>query len=127
MLVALVKDIPQDIEAKVDQGLQVLVGLVLAQNFLQSFEAKVLLLDLDQLIDMVSQLVTLKLSQVVFAQNHVLDQLDDFLVELDDVGLLMHELLDLLPVFEERVIAWALSSTTETVNNLAEELASVHC
>lgn len=49
---------------------------------------------------MVFELALLKLFEIVTAQDHVLDQLCDFLVEFDDVGLSVHEVLNGLPVLE---------------------------
>lgn len=76
-------------------------------------------MNFDQLVDMVLQLVVLQLHQIVLTQYHVLDQLGDLLVELDDVGFLVHEVLDLDPLKEHRVAVGLLAATTETVDNLA--------
>jgi len=70
----------------------------------------------------VFELIVTKLREVILAKDHVLDQLGYLLVELDYVWFLVHEVLDLLPVFEERIVVGTLSATSETVDDLAEDL-----
>lgn len=65
MLVALEQDVPEDIEAEVDNDREVLVCLESAEALLQTVHSEVLLLDLDELVDVVLELVVLELKQVV--------------------------------------------------------------
>ena len=53
---------------------------------------------------MILQLVGLKLSQVVLTQNHMLNKLSDFLIELDHIWLLVNEILNLLPLLEKQIV-----------------------
>jgi len=51
--------------------------------------AEVLKLDLCQLANVVLQLIVLQLPQVLWTQDHVLNQLCNFLVEFGDIRLLV--------------------------------------
>lgn len=84
--------------------------------------AKILRLDFDEFIQMVFELALLKLFEIITAQDHVLDQLCDFLVEFDHVGLSVHEVLDGLPVLEEEVVVGLLRATSETIYQLTKHL-----
>jgi len=71
---------------------------------------------------MVFELALLKLFEIIAAQDHVLDQLCDFLVEFDHVGLSVHEVLDGLPVLEKKVVVGLLRATSETIYQLTKHL-----
>ena len=57
-------------------------------------QAEVLVLYFHQLVQMVLQLPMLQLVQIVLAQDHVLNQLGYFLVELNHIWLFVHKVLD---------------------------------
>jgi hypothetical protein len=61
MLVALKQDVTQDVEAQVHNDGEVSVCFKSTQALLKAINAKVLLLDLYQLVDVVLQLVVLQL------------------------------------------------------------------
>lgn len=91
----------------------------MVQHLLLAVLPEVLLLDLDQLVEMVLQLLSFQLFEVVLAQNHVLDELSDLLVEFDHVRLLVDEILDLLPVLEHVVRVGFLGPSSEAAHQLA--------
>lgn len=122
MLLAFKEHVPNDVEAQINQNLEVLVCLEFGKNLLKAVLAKVLLLDLDELVDMIFQLMTLQLEQIVLTQDHVLDQLGDLLVKLNHIRLSMNKLLNLLPIVKHGVVVGLLSSTSEAVDYLAKEL-----
>ena len=57
-------------------------------------ESEILRLDFDKFVQMVFQLVCFELLEVILRQNHVLNKLCDFLVELYNVWLSMNKILD---------------------------------
>ena len=57
-------------------------------------ESEILRLDFDEFVQMVFQLVGFELLEVILRQNHVLNKLSDFLVELYNVWLSMNKILD---------------------------------
>lgn len=57
-------------------------------------ESEILRLDFDEFVQMVFQLVSFELLEVILRQNHVLNKLCDFLVELYNVWLSMNKILD---------------------------------
>jgi hypothetical protein len=122
MLLAFKEHVPNDVEAQINQNLEVLVCLEFGKNLLKAVLAKVLLLDLDELVDMIFQLMTLQLEQIVLTQDHVLDQLGDLLVKLNHIRLSMNKLLNLLPIVKHGIVVGLLSSTSEAVDYLAKEL-----
>jgi hypothetical protein len=101
------------------EGPGTLVGL---EDGVQRGLAEVLVLDLDEFVDVVLELVGLELAQVVGTQDHVLDQLSDFLVKLYHVGLPVHEVLDRLPVFELVVQLGLLRASSEGRHHFAQDL-----
>ena len=56
------------------------------------------------------------------AQDHVLDELGDLLVEFDHVWLLVHEFLDLTPLRELGVSDLLLGAPSESADEAAEQL-----
>ena len=118
-LAALVEHIPGHAVADIHDGLETLARLVVVQHLLLAVLPEVLLLDLDQLVEMVLQLLSFQLFEVVLAQNHVLDELSDLLVEFDHVRLLVDEILDLLPVLEHVVRVGFLGPSSEAAHQLA--------
>lgn len=73
MLVTLKQNVPKDVEAQVHNDGEVFVGFKSAEALLQTVHPKVLLLDLDQLVDMVLELMVLELREIIVTQDHVLD------------------------------------------------------
>ena len=69
---------------------------------------------------MVFQLIRLDLDYVVAAQDHVLDQLGDLLVELDHIWLLVDKFLDLTPLRELGVSHLPLGTASECADEAAE-------
>jgi hypothetical protein len=74
------------------------------KHLLVCLVAEVLLLNLRKFTQVILQLVGLKLSQVVLTQNHMLNKLSDFLIELDHIWLLVNEILNLLPLLEKQIV-----------------------
>ena len=91
---------------------------------MEAFLAEILLLNLDKLVDVVLELEVSELVEVLIAENHVLNELSDLLVELDDIRLAVDELLNLFPIFKQWVVVGSLGATSETINGLAEDLTS---
>ena len=102
--------------------LKVSICLKLFHDVVEAFCAEILCLYFDKFIEMIFKLALLKLFEVVAAQDHVLDQLCDFLVEFDDVGLSVDEVLNGLPVLEQKVVVGLLRATSKTVYQLTEHL-----
>lgn len=121
-LAGLEQHVPDDTEAQIHDLLEVLVGLELPQDLLLGVETEVLGLHLGYLVEMVLELVMLDLIQILFAQYHVLDQLRDLLVELDDVRLSVHEVLHRRPLLELGVLAAFLRTASEGADESAEDL-----
>ena len=57
---------------------------------------------------MVFKLLGLELFEVVLTQDHMLDELSDFLVEFYHVWFLVDEVLDLLPLLEHDIVVHLL-------------------
>ena len=116
---ALVQHVPGHTVADVDDGLEAFARLVVVQHLLLAILTEVLFLDFDQLVEVILQLLSLQLLQVILAQNHVLNQLSDLLVKFDHIWLLMDEVLDLLPVLEHVVSVGFLGASSEAAHQLA--------
>lgn len=82
--------------------------------------AEVLLLDFSQLAQMIFQLVRFQLLKVILTQNHVLDKLSNFLVELNNIRFLMNKILNLLPILEHQIVVHFLRTTSERIDEFAE-------
>ena len=65
---------------------------------------------------MVLKLVGLDLLDVVLAQNHMLNELSDLLIELNHVGFFVHEILDHGPLWKLRVHVLLLGATLESAH-----------
>jgi hypothetical protein len=98
------KDISYHCKADVGNGLEVSVCCKVLKHLLVCLVAEVLLLNLRKFTQVILQLVGLKLSQVVLTQNHMLNKLSDFLIELDHIWLLVNEILNLLPLLEKQIV-----------------------
>jgi hypothetical protein len=120
MLASREENIPDHGVAEVDDVVEVLLAHILCQHLILALKTEVLLLNLDQLRKMILELVVLQLLQIVLTQNHVLDQLSDFLVQLDHIWFPVDEVLDGLPVQE--VGLHLLSTSTEGADQFAQEL-----
>ena len=57
-------------------------------------KSEILRLYFDEFVQMIFQLVSFELLEVILRQNHVLNKLCDFLVELYNVWLSMNKILD---------------------------------
>ena len=88
------EDVPSHCEAHIHNLLEVLVGLELPQNEFMGSQPKVLVLYFHQLVQMVLQLSVLQLVEIVWAQDHMLNQLSYFLVEFNHIWLFVHKVLD---------------------------------
>ena len=100
MFSSLKEHIPRNCETEVDYHLKVSICLELPEHLLLRFQPKVLLLHLCQLTEMILELASLKLLQIVRTQNHVLYELSNLLMKLDNIRLLMHKILNLCPLLE---------------------------
>ena len=70
---------------------------------------------------MIFQLAVFELFQVIWAADHMLDQLCDLLIELNHVWFAMDEVLDLLPGGEE-VVAFDVAlglAASEAIDDFA--------
>jgi len=56
------------------------------------------------LVQMVFELSILQLAHILLAQYHVLDQLNHFIMELYNIGLFVHKVLNAGPVLKELVL-----------------------
>lgn len=99
----------------------------MSKNLLLWVKAKILLLYFLNLVQMVFELSRSYLFQIVSAQNHMLNKLYDFLIELYDVWLFMNEFLNRFPVKEQEVIIQFLWTTSEWIYQLANHLWGNKC
>lgn len=114
------EDVAHDTVAEVHDLGEVLVRLEGTEHLRLGLLAEVLLMELRHFAQMVLKLIRLDLDDVVAAQDHVLDQLGNLLVELDHVWLLVDEFLDLTPLRELGVRDLPLSATSESADEAAE-------
>ena len=94
MLASLVKNIPDGAVTQVHNVVEVFLTSILLKNLLLRIKPKELLLNFCQLCDVVLKLVLVQLVQVVLTQDHMLDQLGNFLVEFYHVWSPMDEILN---------------------------------
>jgi hypothetical protein len=120
MLASGEENVPDHGVTQVHNVVKVSLAHVFGQSLILGLETKILMLYLDKLGQMVLELVVLQLLQIVLTQNHVLDQLCDFLVQLNDIWFPVDEVLDGLPVQE--VGLHLLRASTERTHKLAQEL-----
>ena len=102
---------------------EVLVRLEGAEYLRLGLLAEVLQMELRHLAQVIFQLIRLDLDNVVAAQDHVLDQLGDLLVELDHIWLLVDKFLDLTPFRELGVGHLPLGAASECADEAAEQLS----
>ena len=109
-------------KAYIGKLLEILVGLKLPKHLLVGRETKILILDLHQFVQVILQLAMPQLVEIICAQNHVLNQLSDFLMEFYHIWLSVHEVLDCSPILEECVVVGLLGASSEWVHHFAEHL-----
>lgn len=119
------KHISHNREAQFDKDLHVLAVGVLRKNRLKVFSSEILMLYFHELANVVLELIVLKLFQIFWTQDHVLDQLSNLLIKLNSVWPLVNELRDVLPVVELAVCSCL--STSEAADHFAEHLAGLEC
>jgi len=112
-LAGLIEHISSYCKTQIDNLLEILVGLKLPKHLLMRRETKILILDLHQFVQVILQLAMPQLVEIVLTQNHVLNQLSDFLVELYHIWLSVHKVLDCSPILEERIVVGLLGATSE--------------
>ena len=100
-------------KAYIGKLLEILVGLKLPKHLLVGRETKILILDLHQFVQVILQLAMPQLVEIICAQNHVLNQLSDFLMEFYHIWLSVHEVLDCSPILEECVVVGLLGASSE--------------
>lgn len=93
-----------------------------AENLALTFHSEVLHLVLDHLIDMILKSSSINLLFVFVPCNHVLNDVYDFLVEVDDVWFVMDVSLNLLPLVKYTVLA-----SSENGDQFAKHLTSSQC
>ena len=123
MLACFKEDVSYYSEADIDNLLEILVRLELSEDLSMRGKTKIFILDFGQFAQVILQLTLLELVQIVLAQDHVLNQLSDFLVEFDHVWFSVHKVLDRTPIMEQSIIVRLLRATTERVHHLAEHLS----
>lgn len=107
------QDVSNNCEYYIDNVSEILLVNELFQNLVMAVQAKVLSLYFDQFVQMILQLVGPQLIQVVFAQDHVLNQLSNLLIELDNVWLAMDEILNSNPFLEHAIVVCLLRTTSK--------------
>ena len=90
-------------------------------------ESEILRLDFDEFVQMVFQLVGFELLEVILRQNHVLNKLSDFLVELYNVWLSMNKILDWLPLLKHTFIIGFQRTSSKWVHKFAKHLWCSEC
>ena len=75
---------------------------------------------------MILQLIRLYLHDIVTTQYHVLNQLRDFLVKLDHIGLPVHKILNHGPLRKLGIHFLLLGPALESANQPTQQLRSNH-
>lgn len=127
ILSGLVEYVSDDTVAGLGDLLEVSICLELFHNVIDALHAEILLLDFDEFVQMILQLTLLKLLKIVTAQDHMLNQLSDLLIEFDYVWLSVDEVLNGLPVLEEEVVVGLLRTTSEAINQFTKHLRCREC
>jgi hypothetical protein len=76
------QDVPDNGVSEADEGKHCLAGKEMGGDGLKGLKSEVSLLHFNQFVHMVLQLVVSQLLQVLWTQNHMLNQLGDLLMEL---------------------------------------------
>ena len=119
------KDISHNIENKVYDGAEVLVVAVFFQDNINWVHAEENLLNLYKSGNMIFERSCSKLLEIILANDHVLDEGGQLLMELYDIWLLVHEVLQLYPVFVELIVGF-LEATSECVHKLNKHNSCFH-
>jgi hypothetical protein len=84
-------------------------------------------LNLDKLTNMIFQLVVFQLLKILRAQNHVLNELGNFLIKLNHIRLLVNKITNIFPGRKGSIVAGFLLTSSEATYHAAQHLASRHC
>jgi len=119
LFVTFKKHKPHHRVAKCDKRQLFFARVELLLDHREGIHGKVLLLYDNQLLDVILELLILELLEVLGAVDHVLDQLSDFLVELQHIRFAVDKINYRLPLVEKRV-SLLLLAASETADHLAD-------
>lgn len=110
-------------KTKINNYLKVFIRLKGLNDFWFSFKSKVLQLNFLNFLQMIFKLIWLNLIKIIFAQDHMLYELSNFLIELNNIWLLMNIFLDSFPNLELWIYSYMLVlSSSKRVNCFAKDL-----
>ena len=122
-LVGLVEHVADDAEAEVDDVGKVLAVHKLVEHLLLGLVTKVVILDLRYFGQVILELLRLQLLDIVFANDHVLNEYSQLLVELHYIRTPVNEVLNRRPLLELRVLDVSLQlAAAERCDETAEQL-----